>query len=648
MPRLANALLAACLTSVMVQPADADERWNPFAEREERTVRSRPDRQPPANRGGYLAPMRPADTARTAPRPGPTRRGEIPYVPNSQSSPAAPYSSASPSSPGSPSPFDSRPGTYQPPSAGGGWAADPITAGTSVERGELSPVMSANAASPTGIWAGLDAPMAEQLLSPVSLPPASPAMSGLLNRLLASPIADPRLELLRVATLWRSGAALDEPPSANLASAAAERDASAALAALLLSRIDLAAGRRQDACIRVKETVSQAQNSMPAALRGEAIVMAGYCAIAAGNPQAGTLAAELARDSGYNRPFTIALLEAVSAGPRPNVSLTGPATLVDGLLAMSAPKVDPGLIEQLIQNADPALLGYLTRQDRLPPALALAAAERAAALNVIAPARLAEVYRAQAPGAPSGATPARERAALFASAEGTAAQFQKTRAIRALLDSASRDGLYHAVAAALTPTVGAMRPAQEISWFSETAVETLAAGGDYQAARGWVAFSRSFEQGAGNLDHWLMLLDLADANLRPDQRGQGFRALEDLAARGRFSPEALHRLATTLDALDHNVPIPLWNLASRTAQPQGRHLPETGILSALKLASENRQRLTTTLFALRTVAPDGTRATHLLGLGETIRSLKRAGLEQDARRLAFEAMFSDWPRAEGR
>jgi hypothetical protein len=319
---------------------------------------------------------------------------------------------------------------------------------------------------------------------------------------------------------------------------------------------------------------------------------------------------------------------------------------------MSAPEVDPGLIEQLIRNADPALLGYLTRQDRLPPALALAAAERAAAMNVITPARLAEVYRARAAGtttgAPSGDTPASERATLFASAEGTDAQFQKTRAIRTLLDSARRDGLYHAVAAALTPTVGAMRPAQEISWFSETAVETLAAGGDYQAARGWVAFSRPFEQGAGNLDHWLMLLDLADANLRPDQRGQGFRALEDLAARGRFSPEALHRLATTLDALDYNVPIPLWNLASRTPQPQGGHLPATGILSALKVASENRQPLAMTLFALRTVAPEGTRATHLLGLGETIRSLKRSGLEQDARRLAFEAMFSDWPRTDGR
>jgi hypothetical protein len=632
--------------------AIADDPWNPFAEQDTRSVRSRPDRQPPANRGSYLAPMTPADTTRVAPYPEQVRRGEVPFTPNGRPPPVTPYAPG-PASPGSSSPFDSRPGTYQPPSAGENWAPETITAGTAVERGELSPVMNSAAASPAGVWAGLDAPTSEQLLAPVRLPPASPAMSDLLNRLLASPVADPRLELVRVATLWRSGAALDQPPSANLASAAAERDATAATAALLLSKIDLAAGRGKDACIRVKETMSQAQTqaSMPAAMRGEAIVIAGYCAIAAGNPQAGTLAVELARDSGFNRPFTIALLEAVSAGTRPNVSLTGPATLVDGLLALSAREVDPGLIEQLIANATPALLGFLTRDDRLPAALALTAAERAAAMNVITPARLAEIYRAQADGGttgtPAGGSPAGERAALFASAERTDAQFQKTRAIRALLDSARRDGLYHPVAVALTPIVGRMRPAQEISWFAETAVETLAAGGDYQGARGWVAFSRPFEQGGGNLDHWLMLIDLADADLPPNQRGQGFRALEDLAARGRFSPEALHRLATTLDALDYNIPIPLWDLASRTGQPQGGHLPETGILSALKVASGKRQQLATTLFALRTVAPEGGQATHLLGLGETIRSLKRAGLEQEARRLAFEALFADWPRAEG-
>ena len=47
---------------------------------------------------------------------------------------------------------------------------------------------------------------------------------------------------------------------------------------------------------------------------------------------------------------------------------------------------------------------------------------------------------------------------------------------------------------------------------------------------------------------------------------------------------------------------------------------------------------------MRAIGPGGTSAAHLIGLGDTIRALKRAGLEKDARRLGFEALFSDWLR----
>jgi len=189
-----------------------------------------------------------------------------------------------------------------------------------------------------------------------------------------------------------------------------------------------------------------------------------------------------------------------------------------------------------------------------------------------------------------------------------------------------------------------MRPAQEISWFAETAIEALTAGADYQAARQWVQGGKS-RGSAGGLDHWLMLIDIADPAVTRQGRGRSINVLENLARQGRFSQIMLHRLATVLDALDYNVPVPLWNIASRTEQPQTGHLPETGMLSAMKQASEGRQIAATTLYALRTIAAKGTAATHLLGLGETIRALKRAGLEKDARRLGFETLFAEWPRA---
>jgi hypothetical protein len=651
--------LSIYLTLPSTASALADDLWNPFAEgdRNKATARNLPPLAPAREqfrrRDEYLAPMTGSDlrgsTAPTGPYATPYPAASDPAEPTAR----MPYGAARPS------PYESRPGTYQPQPPAAPWDSAPAqTTGAAtpdVERGELSPVKSAPAtASPSasapatshtetvlGAWAGLDATTAKQLLSPLKLPPASPAMSDLLARLLATPLADPRLELVRAATLWRSGVAVSEPPSANLADAARGAGESAPLAMLLLTKIDLAAGREKEACTQIKTAVSGTPNAMPANLRGETVVIAGYCAIAAGKPEAGALAAQLARDGGYNRPFALALLDAITAGEQPSVPLTGHADLIDGLLALQLKNADPALFEQLITHADPGLLGYLAGNTRLPGHLALQAAERAASLNVIPPARLAEVYRGLA-------TPATERAALFVAAEDNPAQFQKTRDIRTLLDVARRDGLYHPVAAALTPIVGALPPAQEISWFCETAIEALAAGGDYRRARTWIEFARPFTQDADNLDHWHLLLDIADANLPASQRGAGFRAIEDVTASGRFEAAALHRLVTVLDALDYNVPIPLWNLASRTEQPQSGHLPETGILSALKKTSENGQALATTLFALRTLAPEGTSSTHLLGLGETIRALKRAGLEPQARRLAFEALFADWPRAVAR
>ena len=53
------------------------------------------------------------------------------------------------------------------------------------------------------------------------------------------------------------------------------------------------------------------------------------------------------------------------------------------------------------------------------------------------------------------------------------------------------------------------------------------------------------------------------------------------------------------------------------------------------------------LLAMDTLGANGAEGAHMIALGDSIRALRRAGLDSDARRLGFEALFGGWPRSAG-
>jgi hypothetical protein len=146
-----------------------------------------------------------------------------------------------------------------------------------------------------------------------------------------------------------------------------------------------------------------------------------------------------------------------------------------------------------------------------------------------------------------------------------------------------------------------------------------------------------------SLAHWLALIDIADA-AQIGRRSHNLGFAEEIALRGRFSPEALHRLATVLDALDYDVPTRLWEAASRAPQPATGHLPATGVLTDLQDAAKRRDHVRLLGLVFRALGPGGPEGAHMIALGDCIRALKRAGLEAEARQIAAEALFALWPR----
>ena len=296
---------------------------------------------------------------------------------------------------------------------------------------------------------------------------------------------------------------------------------------------------------------------------------------------------------------------------------------------------------EVLRKAEPALLVALAGSSALDVKVQVAAADLALRLNAMAPDAVTEVYRRLGPSARAGARsdPVLQRARLFLAAEAAPAPEVKARLVRSLLDEARRAGVHLPTARMLVPLFTGLWPSPETAPLAEAIAEVALAGGELDLARRWA-------ESAANLQHWLALIDLADPQTRRVQQS-GLLYLEGLAKRGRLAPAGLHRTVAVLDALDIDVPLRLWEAAGRVAQPAHGHLPPTGVLAELAQASQQMEIGRTVVLVMRALGPDSPDGANVLALGNSLRALKRTGLEVDARRLAVEALFSAWPRASG-
>ncbi|MFT3732507.1 MAG: hypothetical protein QM780_14000 [Hyphomicrobium sp.] len=513
-----------------------------------------------------------------------------------------------------------------------------------VDKGDLAPVMSGDGSGlPYELWGGMDVGSLEKLIATIEIPPRSPALHGLWKKLITSQTGDQSnssFTALRLEALYRSGLAREaaaefakQPPGDN------------PLLVTLEARNELAAGHADKACELVSRSATL-KGAIPARLKGQVILMAGYCSASQGDKSAAGLAADMAREEGVETSPGLEALDAFSIGSKPRFTQTKQITLLDYRIAERV----GGLPHKLVlEKGEPALLVSLATDHSTPVDLGLPATEAAARLNALTPQMLAGIYRVNAPqvaadellngGGPKGVL---RRAALFKAAEEEHTPMRKARLIRAFLDDVKREGLGMIGAQMISQATADLQPAPEVGWFAETGVEIGLASGRFDMARRWIQIAD--QDGGPALGHWSALIDIADPNA-PD-RGQSFAELENYASSGRFPPVALYRLTTVMEALDYLVPIPLWDAANKVTQPTSGYLPETGVLTELQVASKKQEFGRTVLLVMKALGPNGAADANLIALGDSIRALKRAGLEADARRLGLEAVLPTWPRTE--
>lgn len=511
-----------------------------------------------------------------------------------------------------------------------------------IERTELSPAIASDGSGlPYELWRGIDIATLEKLLADIEIPPRSPALHDLWRRLMTAPLpaAAPgsddatKFEAVRLEAIYRSGLT---PETTSL------QAASNPGLAVMLARAAIGEGRDDEACGRTQKFIRDI-SAMPRNLANEAVLLSGYCVARSGKADAAGVAAGFAREQGITASAGLAALDAIAQGSPPKLPATSKISLIDYKLLAKAGFTD---MAGLVPRAAPALLVMLTRDPETTLTARLAAGEAAAKLNAIDAAALAELYRAVAMSGVSTdalaatGTPA-YRASLFVAAETERSPARKAQLIRTYLDEARQAGLYFPALQSLSSQVHALRPDPQIGWFAETAIEVLLAANEPQVARNWLNLTGPVGA-TDSLDHWGALIDISDNAAA--RHAHSLAPLERRALAGGFTPDQLHRIVTVLDALDYHIPIPLWDAASSTPQPATGHLPKTGVLSELLEAAGVREFGRTVLLAMNAIGPDGAEGAHLIALGDAIRALKRTGLEAEARRLGFEALFPAWPR----
>ena len=480
---------------------------------------------------------------------------------------------------------------------------------------------------PSNIWQGVDLAALRQLIQQAPLPSASPALSSLIARALAADQGGGQELAVKVGALERAGRMEELAQLLSQAAAANEPGASAryALVLLALNRID-------DACATTIGPAPPSANPNSDTTRATYLIPA-YCAATKGDFGAAGLALQLARDSGVDVALPAAIVARLDksgdAGP---VNAPKSVDIVDYVfLALDEDSVPA----DIASRASPRFL-FLLAQDAAAPAEArVVAAERAAALNIIDGAALAHAYRDAAPKLPKAQSSSALRAKLFAAVEGATAAKFRAESIDALLASGKDAGIEVPLAQALAQANAGLAQDSQANTFAETGVRVAALSGDEQSAWAFVA------AGGDRVKSWQLLL--AARNPSDPRADAALQTGVDVAMAGKLPAPLLHRLVTVLDALNYNVPIPLWDAASKEPQPTDGYLPETGVLTALKEAADSGQIGRTILLSAAVLGPDGPGGANLIALGDAMRALKRVGLDAEARAIGFEALYAHWP-----
>ena len=378
-----------------------------------------------------------------------------------------------------------------------------------------------------------------------------------------------------------------------------------------------------------------------------------FCQSLAGEHDRASLGVGLLREEGEDDPVFFGLIDRLSGVEKFEIeSLSNPTPLHFAMVRASRAR----LPLDVISSDNPSVLRTVATSPNARPEIRVDAAERAENIGALRTDVLRQLYagvtfseealdnpltRAEGDRSPLS------RALLYRKALVESVPTALAEVLNRAFGLAREGGRFMAAARAYSGILGNLIPTQDLAWFAPSAVRAAVAAGDADTAVRWLATLRAGavlnEEAALERNRLMPLLRLAGLS---DEGGIDEQALrrwaEDAApaADGGSGEQPARRaslLFNILESLGDEVPPELW--AGLLAGPPRAPvlMPRAAIWRTLGDAAENGRIGETVLLALLTLGEAGPAEADPIVLGRVLSSLRRAGLETDARAIALEA-----------
>jgi hypothetical protein len=380
-----------------------------------------------------------------------------------------------------------------------------------------------------------------------------------------------------------------------------------------------------------------------------------FCQWRAGKQADAQFGLELLREQGVDDPVFAAIMDRLAGDG--SVEVPAPKEITPSLIAMLH-EVQAPLPANTFDLASTKAVAALAQDPRADPALRLSAAEAAASQGALSAEVVRDVYAAQAidpqdlataSDLPETGASAKDRAVLYQAAAAAPAPVRASILQVALGPTGWVDNDTWRLRV-FGPFLLDLPPSPDLSWYAPEAAHYLFALGEFERARAWIELTQgdqSLGEGSVDTNSAMMLPSL----LALDYLAGGYQSVPVIGsflAQGQVnaSPDSVERLQAIFAAFDESAPQIAGTAEESAARTRSletdvQDLPRENLNLWLDLgdaAAKDMQGETAllALIGLRDLA-----AAEPLWLQLALSSLRRVGLENEARRIAVEAAIAN-------